>query len=74
MIVFFDAPAATGPGYAGWERHYMLQVRAALTSGDWSPVAGYADVPGQGQTVRYTNSNPTGVMLYRGRVWLSGSE
>jgi hypothetical protein len=74
LIVSFKALAATGPGYAGLERRYALEARAGLgANAVWNAVPGHTSILGQGQMVRYTNSSPTGVMLYRGRVWLQGN-
>jgi hypothetical protein len=71
LIVSFVARQATGAGYDGLERRYSLERRASLSANAvWSVVADQTNTLGQGQTVRYTNTSPTGVTLYRGRVWL----
>ncbi|MBN1672145.1 MAG: carbohydrate-binding protein [Kiritimatiellae bacterium] len=61
--------AARGAGCEGRSRHYGLERSAAL-GGTWSPVTGYADFVGTGQTVTCTNAGPDGAMFYRARVWL----
>jgi len=71
LLVSFLAREATGPGYTGLQRRYTLESRPGLgAEAAWSPVAGYADILGQGQTAVYTNTAPAVPMVYRGRVWL----
>ena len=72
LLVSFTATPATGPGYDGLQRRYALQARDALDPfAVWTGVPGHTNILGQGQTVVYTNTNPAGPAIYRGRVWLT---
>ncbi|MBN1669864.1 MAG: lamin tail domain-containing protein [Kiritimatiellae bacterium] len=74
IVVSFPTIPAAGPGYEGRTRHYALEVcpdLGGLQSGGWLPVAGYADIVGDGDTVAYTNAAPGGMSSYRARVWLT---
>lgn len=50
----FTATLATGPGYTGLTRRYTLESSGSLNGAAWTPIAGYIDIAGNGQTVTYT--------------------
>lgn len=50
----FTATLATGPGYAGLTRRYTLESSATLDGSAWTPVPGYIDIPGNGQSITHT--------------------
>lgn len=54
LSLTFIATLATGPGYAGLTRRYTLESSPALNGSAWTPLPGYTDIPGNGQTVIYT--------------------
>ncbi|MBN1671663.1 MAG: fibronectin type III domain-containing protein, partial [Kiritimatiellae bacterium] len=71
--VSFATTAAAGPGYEGLTRHYALETaQADASESQWSPVPGYEDILGTGQTVTCQPAEPGAghTMLYRARVWL----
>jgi hypothetical protein len=68
--VSFDALRTDGPGYQGLARHYGLQRVANVSSSDWQPVPGYADVVGANQEVVYQPLITSTPFFYRGVVWL----
>lgn len=70
VSIQFVAKAATGSGYYGKTRHYALESRADLTTGQWDPVPGYADVTGSGQTVT-APFIPGGKAFYHLKAWLT---
>ncbi|MBN1673679.1 MAG: fibronectin type III domain-containing protein, partial [Kiritimatiellae bacterium] len=70
IVISFTAAAASGAGYEGYRRHYALECQNGTSGGHWEPVAGYADILGQDQTVTYTNAAPGAGACYRARVWL----
>lgn len=49
----FTALSASGPGYAGKTRHYTLESRTDLGSGNWAPVSGFEEIVGGNQSVNY---------------------
>ncbi|MBN1670390.1 MAG: lamin tail domain-containing protein [Kiritimatiellae bacterium] len=71
LLVSFLAREASGAGYSGLERRYRLE-QCAVADADaaWVSVPGYTRIPGQNQTVVYTNTSLAGTVHYRGRVWL----
>ena len=71
VVISFPLAAAQGPGYAGLRRHAALEKTASLVTPAWSPVTGYADVIGSGQTVTTTLERTAAVGFYRLRVWLA---
>ena len=70
ISIQFVAKTATGSGYYGKTRHYALESRADLTSGQWDPVSGYADITGSGQTVTVPFA-PGGKAFYHLKAWLT---
>ncbi|MBN1672635.1 MAG: lamin tail domain-containing protein [Kiritimatiellae bacterium] len=72
VIVSFPAVQAAGTGYEGRSRYYRLEQRTGLAgAGLWTPVPGYTNILGQGQTVTYQQPPATNVSTYyRGRVWM----
>lgn len=67
----FVAKAASGAGYFGKTRHYVLEERADLTTGVWTPVTGFEDIPGAGQTVTHTVPSGAARGFYHLKVWLT---
>jgi len=71
LEVRFQAICAVGLGYDGLVRHYAIEQRSALGAGLWTPVPGYEDILGTGQSVTYTTPAMDGpARYYRARVWL----
>ncbi|MBN1674989.1 MAG: fibronectin type III domain-containing protein [Kiritimatiellae bacterium] len=70
LVVSFPTVEATGTGYEGLTRRYALE-RQIPPDPAWSPIEGYTDIPGAGQTVTYTVPSSTQPALFRGRVWLA---
>lgn len=71
--VQFMAREAAGPGYDGLIRYFELQYSADLPGALWRPVAGFTNILGRDQTVRY--GGPTNrVLNYRARAWMDGAE
>jgi hypothetical protein len=70
--VSFHTLAATGVGYEGMQRYYALESSTDLNSNRWQSLPNLSRVPGNGQTVVY--SEPTGgtngMTYFRARVWL----
>jgi hypothetical protein len=70
--VAFVALRAEGPGYEGLTRFYSLQSNTNLALGLWPGLAGYTNLPGNGQTVTYRpavfGTNPP--VFYRGTIRL----
>ena len=66
----FVAKQASGPGYFGMTRHYAVESRAELGSGQWDPVASYEDITGIGQTVTVTVVLD-GKRFYHLKAWLT---
>jgi hypothetical protein len=64
----FHTIAAKGAGYTGKTRHYALEVRDRADD-PWTPVGGYSDIIGKGQTVS-CNGHAAGAR-YRLKVWLA---
>ena len=64
LILSFIAKQTAGPGYGGTSRRYTLE-RSIDLSAPWSPVPGYLDIEGAGQTVLVTVSAGTGKCFYR---------
>lgn len=52
-------------------RLYTIEYRNALAVGEWTPLKEFTDIPGTGETLRYTTSNgalsPTGSRFFRVR-------
>jgi hypothetical protein len=70
VISFPTVPAGGFYGLGG-VRHYALEQADDLAPGIWQGVPGLADVPGQGQSVIYTNRfDASDRRFFRGRVWL----
>lgn len=67
----FTARQASGAGYRGKTRHYALETRSELTSGTWTPLAGFADVVGNNQPVTYSAPAAPPRAFYTLRVWLT---
>ncbi|MBN1676817.1 MAG: lamin tail domain-containing protein [Kiritimatiellae bacterium] len=72
VLVSFQTVEATGSAYAGLTRYYTLENNADAHGASWTAVPGYANLPGTGQTVVYTNTAAGSAAFYRARVWLSG--
>ena len=66
----FVAKQASSPGYFGMTRHYAVESRADLGSGQWDPVASYEDITGSGQTVTVAVV-PVGRRFYHLNAWLT---
>ncbi len=66
----FVANAASGSGYFGKTRHYSLEENADLSNTLWTPVTGFEDIVGAGQTVRHSISPGTGPGFYHLKVWM----
>jgi uncharacterized lipoprotein YddW (UPF0748 family) len=68
----FPAEPASGPGYADAERHYRLETRVSLGSGEvWQPVSGLGDrVVSSPETVTVQTPVAETNSFYRVRVWL----
>lgn len=66
----FVAKQASGPGYFGMTRHYAVESRADLGSGQWDPVASYEDITASGQTVTVAFV-PVGKRFYHLKAWLT---
>lgn len=71
VVVSFPVALAQGQGYAGLRRHAALEKTDSLTTPAWSPVTGYADVIGGGQTVTATVDRTAATGFYRLRVWVA---
>ncbi len=70
--VSFVAQAASGAGYQSKTRSYTLESTQDLGNPSWQPVAGYVNVLGAGQTVRYPVPEPSGfTRFYRVSIQLS---
>ncbi len=67
----FVATAASGVGYFGKARHYALEESGDLTVVSWTPVTGYEDIVGAGQTVTYGVAPDSGRKFFRLKVWLT---
>ena len=72
--VSFDAVRADGAGYAGLTRRYALERLAGLTSGTWQAVPGFADVVGSDQVVVCQTPTTSGLLFFRGKVWLESAQ
>jgi hypothetical protein len=71
VSVAFTAKLATGPGYEGKTRHYAIDTRPDLTTGDWIAITGFDDIVGADQAVDYTVPRLHAQTFYRVRVWLT---
>jgi hypothetical protein len=70
--VSFVAQSAVGSGYEGKSRHYTLESSMDPAGGSWTPVSGFIDVVGAGQTVRYTVPPPGAARaFYRASISLT---
>ncbi|MBN1669650.1 MAG: metallophosphoesterase [Kiritimatiellae bacterium] len=69
VVVSFGTMAASGAGYEGLTRHYVLE-RQAGSAAPWLAVPGYEDLVGTGAAVTVTNDPSAGWACYRARVWL----
>lgn len=65
----FVAKLAEGAGYAGMSRRYTVESSADLAA-PWTPVPGYADIMGAGQTVLITIPAGPEKCFYRLKVGL----
>jgi len=62
---------ASGPGYEGLTRVYSLDQSSSLTGEDWTGIAGWTNLVGNGQVFIYTpNPTNTAPFFYRARVRL----
>jgi len=68
--VSFPTRPATGAGYVNVSRHYALDNGNNIGAPLWTPVAGYSNILGSGQTVLFVAPASNGPTFYRGRVWL----
>ena len=70
--VSFVAQAASGAGYQSKTRTYTLESTTDLNNLNWQPVAGYVNVLGAGQTVRYPIPEPSAATrFYRVAIQLT---
>jgi hypothetical protein len=69
--VDFTATAASGTGYAGTSRNFSLQTSTTLAAGSWTDLAGFSNITGSNQAVRYTSAASGSLKFYRLRVWLT---
>jgi hypothetical protein len=67
----FTARQASGAGYAGKARRYALESRTDLVTGNWVPVTGFEDIPGNNQQVTHLALAGPPRAFYRLRAWLS---
>ena len=71
VAVSFQTEAITGSGYFGLERRYdLMQTTNLALPGNWNLIPGYANLPGTGGIVTYTNAITNAAWSARGRVWL----
>lgn len=72
--VSFVAQAAAGTGYAGKVRTYTLEWSTSLDVNNWTPLAGYIGVTGNGQTVRYpVPADGPATVFYRAVIQLNNT-
>lgn len=71
LSITFQASTTGGLGYAGLTRHYALETSRDLTGNSWTPVQGYADIVGNGQSVTFTDPQAPDSDYFRLRVWLT---
>ena len=71
IVLSFAARQATGPGYTGLSRYYDLETATSPAgTASWTPVTGYTNILGLGQTVTATQSLSAGPHFFRLKVHL----
>jgi len=71
VVVSFTTKVINAPGYFNLQRRYDLEQTTNLGNpAAWSFIPGYANLPGTGASVAYTNSMTNTVWSVRGRVRL----
>jgi hypothetical protein len=68
ITVSFQGIKAQGVGYAGVSRFYDLE--QSTLNGAWLTVPGYVGLPGNDQTISYTELGSNQALFYRVRVYL----
>ena len=67
-VVSFQTVPASGPGYEGLTRHYVLEQRAGFgDASEWQVVPGCEDILGSGQMVQHIAAGGE-LLVYRARV------
>jgi hypothetical protein len=71
ITLSFNARSATGPGYAGFTRHFAVESSPTPGGSAWTGVPGYTDIIATSQNVDFTAPSTGGANFYRVKAWLT---
>ena len=70
-VLTFTATPTTGTGYAGFTRHYSLEMTTNLTNPSaWTPVPAYENIIATNQVIVISPAPRTTPTFYRLKAWL----